>query len=290
MMSNRIYIRLFPSRMDSVAASIRHGKLMGELEKFFVPIDCSGTKLISWPEDVKLRWESLNGQKYRRDLGFLTWNVNGRMDLRGCRESLLRRWVLSGPVDVVLIQEQFRAGNGTSVNFLNKDWWHISSDAVGGSIGRKSGGCAVLVQPCLLSEGGFSHPGGRICGMYTHKGLILTLYFPTKSPGQSREEYLKTFTIFVDQLILFVECKMVEHPVSWIAFGTDTNAHFKGTGIPPRRNDAFAAKQVRRFMRNFSLVSLGEKMCPAQFTCLNSHGGISCLDTFLVSSWLYDQH
>ena len=83
---------------------------------------------------------------------------------------------------------------------------------------------------------------------------------------------------------------MVEHPVSWIACGTDTNAHFKGTGIPPRRNDDFAAKQVRRFMKNFNLVSLSEIMCPGQFTYLNSRGGISCLDTFLVSSWLYDQH
>ena len=143
------------SRFDSGSGSIMHRKLMGELEKCFVPMDCSETKFISWPEDVKLRWESLNGRKNGQDLWLLTWNINGRMDLRGCRESLLRRWVLSGPVDVALIQEHFQAGSGTSVNFLNKDWWHVSSDAVGGSIGRKSGGCAVLVQPCLLTDGGF---------------------------------------------------------------------------------------------------------------------------------------
>ena len=210
------------------------------------------------PQEVKLKWEYLNGRKSRRDLGFLTWNVNGRLDLRGCRESLLRRWILRGSVDVVLIQEHFQVGNTGSVNFLNKDWCHITSDAVGGGFGLKSGGSAVLVQPCLVSDGGFTHPGGRICGMFTDEGLILSLYFPTRLPGQSGEEYMKTFTLFVDQLILVVEGKIVQHPVGWIVCGTDTNAHFKGTGLPPRRCDDFAAKEVRRFMNNFNLVSLSE--------------------------------
>ena len=43
-------------------------------------------------------------------------------------------------------------------------------------------------------------------------------------------------------------------------------------------------------MNNFDLVSLSENICPGQFTYVNSRGGASCLDTFLVSSWLYSKH
>ena len=40
-------------------------------------------------------------------------------------------------------------------------------------------------------------------------------------------------------------------------------------------------------MLKFGLVSLTLEICPGRFTCLNSRGGASCLDTFLVSSKLY---
>ena len=268
----------------------QHGKLMAELKKWFCSIDCSENKLISWPAEVELKWKSLNVRKSERDIGVLTWNVNGRLNFRGCRESLLRRWVLGGSVDIVLIQEHFKASSATSINCLSQDWWCISSDTVGGGTGRKSGGCATLVQPCLVTDGGFTHPGGRICGIFLEEGLIVTIYFPTMSPGQSREDYVKTFTTFIDQLILVIEDKIRRHPVRWIVCGTDTNAHFKGTGCPPRRSDDSAAKQVRRFMKRFNLVSLSEKICPTQFTYLNSRGGSSCPDTFLVSEWLYNQN
>ena len=41
-------------------------------------------------------------------------------------------------------------------------------------------------------------------------------------------------------------------------------------------------------MKKFRLISLTEKMCPDRLTFLNSRGGISCLDSFLVSDWLLD--
>ena len=66
------------------------------------------------------------------------------------------------------------------------------------------------------------------------------------------------------------------------------NAHFEGCGLPPRPKDDFAAGQVRRFMTKFRLVSLSLEICLDRFTCLNSRGGTSCLDSFLVSSGLYN--
>ena len=134
---------------------------------------------------------------------------------------------------------------------------------------------------------GFQHEGGRICGIFVAGGLLLSLYFPTKGPKQSVVQYRESFTTFVDDLINVVEQLICGCSVSWIACGADLNAHFVGSGLPPRRNDDFAAKQVRRFMVKFDLVSLAEEMCPERFTCLNSRGGASCLDTFLVSVWLY---
>ena len=89
---------------DSGTCSSSHRKMVEELDGDFGRVSCSGFEPISLPQEVKLKWEYLNGRKSRRDLGFLTWNVNGRLDFRGCRESLLRRWILRGSVDVVLIQ------------------------------------------------------------------------------------------------------------------------------------------------------------------------------------------
>ena len=53
-----------------------------------------------WPVSVQKRWKELNRPKTSDELGVLSWNVNGRLDLRGCRESLLRRWSVCGVVDV----------------------------------------------------------------------------------------------------------------------------------------------------------------------------------------------
>ena len=59
---------------------------------------------MSWSNTVAIRWDALNGVKSTDELGLLSWNVNGRLRLRGCRESLLRRWALKGFVDVGIIQ------------------------------------------------------------------------------------------------------------------------------------------------------------------------------------------
>ena len=59
-------------------------------------------------------------------------------------------------------------------------------------------------------------------------------------------------------------------------------------GCSPRRKDGYAAGEVRRFMKKFNLVSLALEMCPDRFTCMNSRGKASCLDTFLISISLFD--
>ena len=134
---------------------------------------------------------------------------------------------------------------------------------------------------------GVQHEGGRICGIFVFRGFILSLYFPTKGPKQSVVQYRESFTNFVDDLIKVVEKTILDRMVSWIACGADLNAHFLGCGLPPRRSDDFAARQVRRFMSKFGLVSLYIEMRRGRFTCLTSRGGASWLDTFLVSEGLY---
>lgn len=166
-------------------------------------------------------------------------------------------------------------------------WWNISSGAVGESRVRRSGGCAVFSQPGLVRDRRFQHQSARICGLFTSGCLLLSVYFPTKRPKQRADQYRDVFSTFVDELIGLVENLNSKDAVSWIICGADLNAHFEGSGLPPRRNDDFAAGQVRRFMKRFSLISLALKMCPDRFTCLNSSGGASCLDTFLVSMELY---
>jgi len=76
------------------------------------------------------------------------------------------------------------------------------------------------------------------------------------------DQYREMFSNFVDDLIGVVARIIDKHSVSWIACGADLNAHFGGCGIPPRRKDDFAAKQVRRFMAEFNLVSLALEMYP----------------------------
>ena len=82
--------------------------------------------------------------------------------------------------------------------------------------------------------------------------------------------------------------RIANHQVSWIACGADLNAHFAGCGLPPGRKDDYAAQELRRLMSRFNLVSLALELCPDRFTCLNSRGGTSCLDTFLFSRDLYE--
>ena len=101
----------------------------------------------------------------------------------------------------------------------------------------------------------FQHEGDIICGIVVSGGVILSSYFPTKGPKQSVVQYRESFTTFVDDLIDVVENSISGRTVSWIACGADLNAHFSGCGLPPRRNDDFAARQVRRFMKKFDLVS-----------------------------------
>ena len=80
---------------------------------------------------------------------------------------------------------------------------------------------------------------------------------------------------------------MCDYHISWIACGADLNAHFAGSGIPPRRSDDHAASCIRKFMKRFNLISMAEEICPDRFTYMNSRGAASCLDSFLVSRHLY---
>ena len=105
------------------------------------------------------RWKYVNRPKASDELAVLSWNTNGRLDLRGCRENLLRRCAQRGSVDVALIQEHFKDSSSHPLNFFGSGWWSFSSDAVGNNESRKSRGCAISVQPCLSSGEGFQHPG-----------------------------------------------------------------------------------------------------------------------------------
>ena len=118
---------------------------------------------------------------------------------------------------------------------------------------------------------------------------MLDVYFPTKSGEKTTVLYKTEFSSFVDHLTLLVSritAGMSAQKVSWIICGTDTNAHFAGSGSPPRLKDDWAAKEIRKFMNKFDLVSLADKFCPAHYTRLNTRGHRSCLDTFLVSNGL----
>ena len=233
------------------------------------------------------RWDGLNRVKSKDELGLLSWNVNGRLKLRGCRESLLRRWALKGFVDVALIQEHFRKDDSPLFDLFGADWWNISSGAIGKVRGRKSGGCAIYGNPCLSFEWGFRHQSGRLCGFFTSGGLITNIYFPTRENHQQLVAYREMFSSFIDEAVNVINKVSANKNVSWIICGTDTNAHFAGSGWPPRRNDDYAALCIRRFMKTFDLISLSEEVCPTTFTFLNSRGGMSCVDSFLISRQLY---
>ena len=62
----------------------------------------------------------------------------GKLDLRGCRESLLKRWSMKGFVDIGLIQEHFKKSGTPLFDLFGPSWWNLSSGAVGGGRGRRS--------------------------------------------------------------------------------------------------------------------------------------------------------
>ena len=244
------------------------------------------SQLESWPKSVEGRWQRVLRPKSRNELALLSWNTNGRLALRGCRESLIRSWARKGYVDLALIQETLKKNGSSLFDLFGSDWWNISSWAVGG-YGRGSGGCSIFGQPSLVSLKSCMIKGGRICGSFIGDGLVLNIYFPTKSGGKSMDAYRSEFSSFVDELISEVSTLVGGvSEVSWLICGTDTNAHFIGSGSPPRMSDDWAALEVRRFMKKFSLASLTEKFCPSLPTRINSRGHKSCLDTFLVSNEL----
>ena len=146
----------------------------------------------------------MNEFKSPHELAILFWNTNGKLDLRECRESLVRRWFRKGFVDVGLIQEHFKKADIAMFNLFGLAWWRVSSGAVGLSKGRRSGGCAIFGQPALVTDHVFQHRGGRICGLFTSGGLILNVYFPTKGPRQLMKDYREMFNAFMEELMAVV--------------------------------------------------------------------------------------
>ena len=134
------------------------------------------SQLDSWPKSVEDRWQRIHLPKSRNELALLSWNTNGRLDLRGCRESLIRCWARKGFVDIALIQETLKKSGSSLFDMFGPDWRNISSWAVGGQ-GRGSGGCTIFGQPSLVSTKSFMVKGGRICGSFIGDGLILNIYF-----------------------------------------------------------------------------------------------------------------
>ena len=66
--------------------------VIGQLTQFCGRVCPSIHEVKCWPASVARRWMNLNRRKSSYELGILSWNTNGRLDFRGCRESLLRRW------------------------------------------------------------------------------------------------------------------------------------------------------------------------------------------------------
>ena len=152
-------------------------------------------------------------------------------------------------MDVGLIQEHFKKDGGNLFDIFGVGWWNLSSGAVGdsrgpsgNSRGRRSGGCAIFGQPGLVGRKGLRHSGGRLCGILSSGGLLLSIYFPTKGKKQYGENYRDMFSRFVNELMAIVDNFLSLHNPLWIVCGTDLNAHFAGTGLPPRSNNDFLYK------------------------------------------------
>ena len=124
-----------------------HSELIKELNLYTTKICPSPSEVLFWPKIAVERWNYVNRPKGAEVLAVLSWNTNGRLSLRGCRENLLRRWVRKGFVDVALIQEHFKDDTSPLFNLFGSEWRNFSSGAVGNDCGRKSGGCAISVQP-----------------------------------------------------------------------------------------------------------------------------------------------
>lgn len=108
--------------------------------------------------------------KHRDELALLSWNTNGRLDLRGCREGLIRSWAKKGFVNMALVQETLNKNCSSLVDMFGPDWRNISSWAVS-RCGRGSGGCTIFGQPSLVSKASFMKKGGRFCGYFVADGL-----------------------------------------------------------------------------------------------------------------------
>ena len=63
--------------------------VIGQLTQFCGRVCPSIQEVKCWPASVARRWMNLNRRKSSYELGILSWNTNGRLDFRGCRESLL---------------------------------------------------------------------------------------------------------------------------------------------------------------------------------------------------------
>ena len=228
----------FQSQIQRESASCDHGpyESQGNLDKVGSRVCCewgdpSVDELGTWPDSIVPRWVRVNLPKNRNELGLLSWNANGRLDLRGCREGLIRRWAGKGLVDIALIQETLKKSGSIMYDMFGADWWSVSSWAAG-EYGRGSGGCTIFGQPSLIASASFKKAGGRICGTYIADGLILNVYFPTKATVLSKENYRTLFASFVDDLIAEVlrstNWGRKNQEISWLICGTDTNAHFAG--------------------------------------------------------------
>ena len=121
------------------------------------PDDCSilsnpkPSHLDSWPKSADSRWMQICLPKSRNELALLSWNTNGRLELRGCRESLIRCWARKGFVDIALIQETLKKCGSPLFDLFGPDWWNVSSLTV--VVHRRgSGGCTIFGQPSFISN------------------------------------------------------------------------------------------------------------------------------------------
>ena len=76
---------------DFLTYAALNRRVLHELGRYCGVIGPSTKDISAWPESVCGRWKKLNERKSPHDLAVLSWNTNGRLELRGCRESLLRQ-------------------------------------------------------------------------------------------------------------------------------------------------------------------------------------------------------